>query len=117
MSSIRCLAALVVAIAGAGGGAALAQSAPPPAPPAETQAPPAQALTIDTPIETLVATPAAKAILDADIPGLVDHPMYSHFKRENLRGLAPKLGGAVSEQDLAKVQADLAALSKTVASR
>ena len=115
MDAIRHLAALAIAVS-VGGGAALAQSAPSPAPTAaEPQT--SQALSIDTPIEALVAVPTAKAVLDADIPGLTDHPMYHQFKRENLRALAPKFGGAISDKDLVKVQADLAALSLVTASR
>ncbi len=110
MHPIRHLAAAVIAVT-LGGGAALAQSAPPPAP----AAPPP--LSIDTPIEVLVSIPTAKAVLDADIPGLTEHPMYDRFKGENLRTLAPKFGGAISDKDVAKVQADLAALPTTVSSR
>ena len=86
---------------------------------AQSQSAPAasQALSIDTPIETLVATPRAKALLDADIPGLTDHPMFSQFKHESLRALAPKFGGAITDKDLAKMQADLAALTQALASR
>ncbi|WP_200941433.1 hypothetical protein [Caulobacter sp. Root1455] len=116
MRSIRHLAAVAIAVL-VGGGAALAQSAPAPAPApvAEPQAKPA--LTIETPIEVLVAIPKARAVLDADIPGLTEHPMYDKFKSENLSALAPKFGGAISDKDLAKVQADLAALSVTTSSR
>lgn len=114
MRSIRHLAAVAIAVL-VGGGAALAQSAPAPAPVAEPQAKPA--LTIETPIEVLVAIPKARAVLDADIPGLTEHPMYDKFKSENLSALAPKFGGAISDKDLAKVQADLAALSVTTSSR
>lgn len=114
MRPIRHLAAVMVAVF-VGGGAALAQSAPPPPAAAEPQA--AQALTIDTPLEVVTATPKAKAVLDADIPGLTEHPLYDKFKTDSLRALAPKFGGAISEKDLAKVQADLAALSPTTASR
>lgn len=96
-----------------GGGAASAQSAPAPAPPAPSSS---QTLSIDTPIEVVTATPRAKAVLDADIPGLTDHPMYDQFKGDSLRVLAPKFGGAISEKDLAKVQADLAALSSSTSS-
>ena len=97
----------------AGGNAALAQSAPSsPPPPAASQA-----LSIDTPIEALVAVPAAKAVLDADIPGLTTHPMYDKFKQESLHSVAPKFGGAIKDKDVAKVQADLAALPQAVASR
>ena len=111
MRPIGHLAAAAVAVLFSGG-AALAQSAPPAAAPA----PASQALTIETPIEVLVSVPAAKAVLDADIPGLTVHPMYDKFKSENLRVLAPKFGGAISDKDVAKVQADLAALSLTTSS-
>lgn len=106
-------AALAVALALVGTNSALAQSAPASPPPPAAAAP----LTIDTPIETLVATPPAKAALDADIPGLTTHPAYEKFKSESLRSLAPKFGGAITDKDLAKVQADLAALPQTLASR
>jgi hypothetical protein len=115
MRTIGHLVAVAIAVF-AGGGAALAQSTSS-SQPSQAEAPAVQALTIDTPIETLVATPAAKAILDTDIPGLTDHPMYNQFKRENLRALAPKFGGAISDKDLAKVQTDLAALSPATSAR
>lgn len=113
MLAIRHVAALAILVF-AGGNAALAQTAPPPTVPASQAGP---ALTIDTPIETLVAVPMAKAVLDADIPGLTVHPMYDKFKHENLRALAPKFGGAITDKDLAKTQADLAALPSLSASR
>jgi hypothetical protein len=113
MRPIRYLAAVAIATL-VGGGAALAQSASPPAAPqaAATQQP----LTIDSPIEVLVAVPQAKAVLDANIPGLTEHPMYDKFKGENLRVLAPKFGGAITPKVVAKLQADLAALALTTAS-
>ena len=112
MSATRYLAVLTLAVFVCGS-TALAQSAPPPSPTAaEFQA----ALTIDTPIEVVTATPKAKAVLDADIPGLTEHPLFDKFKSDSLRALAPKFGGAISDKDLAKVQADLAALSVTTSS-
>jgi hypothetical protein len=116
MRSIRHVAAVLVAVS-LGGGAAFAQSASPQASPPPAVAPAAPALTIDTPIEVVTATPGAKAVLDADIPGLTDHPLYDKFKSDSLRALAPKFGGAISDKDLAKVQADLAALATTTSSR
>lgn len=118
MPSIRHVAAAAI-LALVGGNAALAQSEPPPSPPAQAQAAPASSspLSIDTPIAALVASPSAKATLDADIPGLTTHPMYDKFKGESLRTLAPKFGGAITDKDLAKVQADLAALPQALASR
>jgi hypothetical protein len=114
MRPIRDLAAITIAVF-LGGGPALAQSAPPPPAASEPQA--AQTLTIDTPIEVVAATPRAKAVLDADIPGLTEHPLFEKFKSDSLRALAPKFGGAISDKDLAKVQADLAALAPTTTSR
>ena len=114
MPAIRhVLAAAVLTLAGAN--AALAQSQPTSPPPAAEPAAPA--LSIDTPLETLVATPPAKAALDADIPGLTAHPMFDKFKTQSLRALAPKFGGAITEKDLAKVQADLATLPQASVSR
>ena len=113
MRPIRHLAAVAIAVF-VGGGAALAQSA---SPPSTSNATEPQALTIDTPIEVVTATPKAKAVLDADIPGLTEHPLFDKFKSDSLRVLAPKFGGAISDKDLAKVQADLAALSLTTSSR
>jgi hypothetical protein len=116
MRSIRHLVAIATATLVVGGaGAALAQAAPPVPPPAAPAAGPA--LTIDTPLEVVTATPKGKAVLDADIPGLTDHPLYDKFKSDSLRALAPKFGGAISDKDLAKVQADLAALSTGTSSR
>lgn len=113
MSAIRHVAvATIMTLVGAS--TALAQSAPSSPPSAAS---PSQALSIDTPVETLVATPPAKAALDADIPGLTTHPMYEKFKHESLRTLAPKFGGAITDKDLAKLQADLAALPQAMASR
>jgi hypothetical protein len=114
MLALRHVAAIAI-LAFAGGNAALAQSASPP--PALASEGASQALSVDTPIETLVATPSAKAVLDADIPGLTTHPAFDKFKHESLRSVAPKFGGAITDKDVAKVQADLAALPQSLASR
>ena len=96
---------------------ALAQTAPAPAPtPApEAKAPVAAAtpapLTIDTPIETLVANPKAKAVLTADLGADVSaHPMYDSFKSMSLKDVAPMSNGAISDATLAKIATDLAAI-------
>jgi hypothetical protein len=89
------------------GGAAMAQTAPATAPAAA-----AGALTLDTPIETIVANPAGKAILDKDLPGLTTHPAYDQFKGMSLKEVAPMSQGAVTDEMLTKVGADLAAMPK-----
>ena len=88
---------------------ALAQTpAPAPAPAAAAAAPAAGALSVETtPIETLVANPAAKAVLDKDLPGLTTHEAYEQFKGMTLTQVAPMSQGAITDAALKTVQADL----------
>jgi hypothetical protein len=92
-------------------GAADAQSAPA-APAAAAPAAPSGGLTLDTPIEDIVAVPAGKAVLDKDIPGLTTHPAYEQFKSMSLKEVQPMSQGALTDDMLAKTGADLAALPK-----
>jgi len=89
--------------------AAFAQTAPAPAPtPAATPAPAAK-FSADTPIEALFANEAAKAVLVADGLGDVDkHPAYDQFKAMSFRGVAPFSEGKITDEILAKLDADLA---------
>ncbi|CAN5330321.1 hypothetical protein BH09PSE2_BH09PSE2_14020 [soil metagenome] len=66
--------------------------------------------TTDTPIETIAADPAGKAILDKDMPGLTSHPAYDQFKAMSLKAVQPMSQGAISDEALAKVATDLAAV-------
>jgi hypothetical protein len=93
---------------------ALAQ-APAAAPtPAAAPAPAAAgALSIETtPIETLVANPDAKAVLDKDLPGLTTHEAYDQFKAMTLAQVAPMSQGAITPEALKTVQADLDKVGK-----
>ncbi|MET0271762.1 MAG: hypothetical protein ABW360_02095 [Phenylobacterium sp.] len=73
----------------------------------------AAALSIETtPIETLAANPAAKAVLDKDIPGLTSHEAYDQFKSMTLKQVQPMSQGALTDEMLAAVQADLDKLPK-----
>ena len=93
---------------------ALAQTTPAPAlAPAATVAPavPATKFNLDTPIETLVADPAAKAVLDKDLGNDVSkHPAYDQFKSMSLSAVAPMSGGAVTDEMLKTLGTDLAAI-------
>ena len=93
---------------------ALAQTAPAPAPaPVAAVAPavPATKFNLDTPIETLVADPAAKAVLDKDLGNDVSkHPAYDQFKSMSLSAVAPMSGGAVTDEMLKTLGTDLAAI-------
>ena len=85
--------------------AASAQTAPAPA-----ATPAAAKFNLDTPIETLAADEKAKAVLVADLPDLLPHPMYEQFKGMSLRQLQPMSQGALTDDLLKKVEADLAAI-------
>ena len=66
--------------------------------------------TIDTPIETIAADPAGKAVLDANMPGLTTHAMYEQFKAMSLKQLQPMSGGKITDEGLAKIGPALATL-------
>ena len=82
-------------------------AAPAPAPAA------AGALSVEnTPIEAIVANPAAKAVLDKDLPGLTTHEAYDQFKAMTLAQVAPMSQGAITPEALKTVQADLDKVGK-----
>ncbi len=92
-----------------------AQTAPAaPAAPAAATAPAAPVAAakfdLDTPIETLAADEKAKAVLMADLPDLLPHPSYDMFKGMSLRGVQPYSNGQLTDEILAKVEKDLAAI-------
>jgi hypothetical protein len=92
---------------------AFAQTMAPSVPAAPATAPataPTAKYTLDTPIETIVADPKGKAVIDADIPPLTSHPMYEQFKSMSLRGLQPISQGNLTDEILKKVEIDLAAI-------
>lgn len=97
--------AVIAALAALAAAPALAQA------PAATPATATAALSVETtPIEALVAIPAAKAVLDKDLPGLTTHEAYDQFKGMTLAQVAPMSEGAITEQLLKTVQADLAGI-------
>lgn len=71
-------------------------------------------LTLDTLIERIVAEPAGKAVLDANIPELTTHEMYGTFKSMSLRQLQPMSQGLITDEGLAKTEADLAVVKVDV---
>ena len=48
----------------------------------------------------------AKAVMDADFPGIANHPMYDSFKGFSLRALAPLSNGKITDAQLTKVEAE-----------
>jgi hypothetical protein len=89
---------------------AVAQTAPAaPAAPAEA-AKPAAKFNLDTPIGELLANDAAKAVLDKDLPGLTQLPQLEMIKGLSLKQLQPYSDGKLTDELLAKTEADLAAI-------
>jgi hypothetical protein len=64
----------------------------------------------DTPIEKLAADPAAAAILNKRLPGLLTDAQYPLFKRMSLHAIQQASGGDLSSEDVDKTVADLQAL-------
>lgn len=88
--------------------AAFAQTAPAAPAPAATPAPAAK-FSADTPIEALFANEATKAVLVADGLGDVEkHPAYDQFKAMSFRAVQPFSEGKITDELLAKLDADLA---------
>jgi hypothetical protein len=89
--------------------AAFAQTAPAPAPAPAPAATPAAKFSADTPIEALFANEATKAVLVADGLGDIDkHPAYDQFKAMSFRAVQPYSDGKITDELLAKLDADLA---------
>ena len=67
-------------------------------------------LNLDTPVETIVADPAGKAALEANLPGVTTHESYEMFKGMGLRQLASFAPDKLTPEVLARVETDLAAI-------
>jgi len=78
--------------------------------PAPAPAPPGP-LSLSSSIEAICATPAGKAVLDRDLPGLTARPEFPMFKGMTLKQLEPMSKGHITDAVLAKVQADLKAVN------
>jgi hypothetical protein len=91
------------------------EDAAPPATAPATASPPAptpdvQPYTQDTPVEKIAADPAAKAILDKDIPGMLDDIRYPMFKSMSLKQMSKASDGDLSQETVDKTVSDLQAL-------
>ena len=87
---------------------AQAPTAPAAAPAAEPAAP-AGPLSVDkTPIGTIIANPAAKAVLEKEIPTIDQY--YDQIKEMTLAQVAPMSQGAIDDAKLKAIQAQLDAI-------
>ncbi|WP_334161297.1 hypothetical protein [Phenylobacterium sp.] len=60
-----------------------------------------------TPIETIAASEPGKAALEKVLPGITSHPAYDQFKSFTLAQVAPMSEGAIGDDQLKAVQAEL----------
>jgi hypothetical protein len=65
------------------------------------------AYTLRTPVETIAANPAAAAVLNRDLPGLLTDPSYPIFKTMSLKQMQAASGGDLSMADVNKALEDL----------
>jgi hypothetical protein len=68
------------------------------------------AYTQRTPVEIMAADPAAAAVLNKDLPGLLTDPNYAMFKTMSLKQMQQASGGDLSVVDVNRTVADLQAL-------
>src|SRR5258708_6163964 len=68
------------------------------------------AYTQRTPVEVMAADPAAVAVLNKDLPGLLTDPNFSIFKSMSLKQMQQASGGELSVVDVDKTVADLQTL-------
>lgn len=66
--------------------------------------------TLKTPVETIAANPAAAAVLNRDLPGLLTDLSYAIFKTMSLKQIQEASGGDLSAVDINKALEDLQTL-------
>ena len=88
--------------------AAAAQTGTAPAPAAAAAA--ATKFNLDTPVQDLVADAKAKAVLEANLPGISTHESYEMFKGMSLKQLSAYAADKLTPEVLAKTEKDLAAV-------
>ena len=74
--------------------------------------PPSPTYNDETPIEVLAADPAAAAVLNKDLPGLLTDAQYPVFKSMSLKAIQSASNGDLSKTDVEKTVADLQALPR-----
>ena len=62
---------------------------------------------LDSPIATLAANPTTAAVVDANIPGLLEDDNYPIFKRMSLKTVASLSGGRISTATLQTIAVQL----------
>ena len=79
-------------------------------PPAAVSATTKSRFNIDTQIAVLMEHPGAKAVMDRHFPKLTENHHYFMLEDMSVRQLAPMSRGKLTEEALAKIDAELAAI-------
>jgi hypothetical protein len=111
-SILRTLAAGAGALALATGSQAIAQSAAAPASPPIPAAPGAPSVE-STSIGDLMANPAAKAVLEKDMPQLVSYPGLDQIKDMTLRAISVYPEAQLDDAKLKAIQTDFNSAAAT----
>ncbi|WP_447727432.1 hypothetical protein [Sphingomonas koreensis] len=89
--------------------AAMAQTTPAPAAaPAAAATTTAAKFSLDTPVQDIVADAKAKAVLEANLPGISTHESYEMFKGMSLKQLSGYAADKLTPEVLAKTEKELA---------
>ncbi|MGH6617101.1 hypothetical protein [Sphingomonas sp.] len=75
------------------------------------------AFSIKTPIEKIAANPAAKAVIEHELPGFMTHPLYEQFKTMSLEALEAMFPDAVPHERVEAVDAALKAIPADAAAQ
>lgn len=65
---------------------------------------------LDTPLGELMANPAARAVVEAQIPGMDKHPSYDMAKGMSLKQIQPYASAEITDEVLTKIGTGLAAI-------
>jgi hypothetical protein len=68
------------------------------------------AFSTKTTLEKIAANPAARAVIDAELPGFTTHPMYEQFKTMSLEALDAMFPGVVPRERIDAVDKALRAI-------
>jgi hypothetical protein len=70
----------------------------------------AAAFTVEMPIATLMADDRAKAAVLGNLPGIDQHPAFPQIQGMSLKDIQPFSQGMITDEALAKIAAELAAI-------
>jgi hypothetical protein len=70
----------------------------------------ASAFTVEMPIAALMADDRAKAVVLGNLPGIDQHPAFPQIQGMSLKAIQPFSQGMITEEALAKIAAELAAI-------